>query len=620
MSKIQEHALFLEGEIGDTSGGIIKGAAGDMLDATVESAVEGAMHKLAAKIDAKDVVKLETWVDVLLGLYMALPPLGRVYISQLFAKVIKTKFVGKSVAHNTAAAMFIEALDQGNMVVITALEKAEVEPEEVRAALLAKFGLKTDALKNWLEGKAEEIKDKVAAHGPGAHLDNHGKKEEHPAAPVAVVEVDPYLLIAAEWSDGAREAFFTLESGARRENTGTPKKADGSPMTEAERKWWGEAAGYMAGLKRNLQHPEGREVLRKLFERLATDRVTAEELAEPFNGKVGVVVNAIIGRKPLFSVANLVDTTDRFFGNDKPHENRSRWQRWLRRLIVLLIVVAVIILLYIPWHGFSLLYDGAWNIGELAAKQTGLPNPSDNPNLTAQVKDPILNVVIGAVLVLASRLLFGFIDWPFEVGHWAANALGLKTPRETSAPFFSFASLVTVICGGVGLLFTAIGAITAWGGGSAHLSLLACAIVLNLIVWGELLKRLKNITWPKSPVEGEVLSGEERKQYDTWLRYMIGVFVFSLSLAGFVCAVPYDGYVTKQDRLAKQAEDTAEQTAKANRTKSCAETTATLTAYAGQWDRNNPGVEPGTEVFCLVAKEEMPKMHQLCIQQDSLCR
>ncbi len=602
----------------DTDGNLV-------LDTIGEDAVEVAMHEVAKNLDTAEILKLETITDLFLALYMAVPSVGRKYLANLFARKVKKALGGKSPAHDTVAGLLLEALDQGNVTVMTTLDKAGLQPEDMRAALLDKFSVNPQEIKDWLAGKANEIRHKVEEI-TGGHGGDHNA---HAAVVTTPVKLDPYLVIATDWNPEVAKLFYVLEAGAEEENNGNPKKRDGTAKKDEERPWLGQADGFMRGLNRNLASPDGLARLEKIFVRLHANHVTAAQLEQDPFSHAKVAIKAIVGRKDPFSAANLFDHADKALSLSKwgrriagtevvvikdtagtvLKERPSHWRHIKWPVVLLAAIVLSVPVIGIVGFGWS-----AMEILSVAADQTG-PVAAD---ITTKLKTPMKWQTIGLVLILFTRLFTTpLLDLPFQGGGWLAHKLKVKESDTPTTPAFDLGTLITSVSGGLCMLMLGIGGLTIWGGGSAHSSMLACLIIADLVFWGEMLKRFKSSKWPDERHGDHPLTGDERKLNDTWWRYMIGLALSTAALLVFIVAIPIDGYITAHSREISKAATDQQATA-------CTAANATLSALAAQWNKRHDSTDSGDALLCLAAADmaadsaSAARTNNLC-QQVKLC-
>jgi len=590
---------------------------GSLVAAGIERNIESYVATTSEKMDAADILKLETWRDHFVAIYMACPPTARVFASRTFAQSVKKRY--PELKDGSPAFALLEAMDQANPATERLMNDANLKPEDFAAALKAKtIGTVTDIINNFKEHILSNPHDppKDEGHAPKSDTSNT------PTAAIVPAKLDPYLIIATDWDPEVAKLFYALQDGAEEENNGNPKWSDGTNKQEDERPWLGQANGFMRGLNRNLATSDGLVRLEKIFTRLHANHVTAADLEQNPFFHAKVAIQAIVGRKDPFSAANLFDHADQTLSLSKwggrlagtevvviKDENGnvlkqrpSRWRHLKWPTILLLLVVLSVPVVGVVGFGWS-----ATKILSIAADQTG-PVAAD---ITEKLRTPMKWQTIGLVLILLTRLLLTpLLDLPFQGGGWLAHKLKVKESDTPTTPAFDLGTLITAVSGGLCMLMLGIGGLTIWGGGSAHSSMLACLIIADLVFWGEMLKRFRHGEWPSERHGDHPLTGDERKLHDGWWRYMVGLTLSTAALLVFIVAIPIDGYLTKQERNAITVSKLE-----------CENVKTTLTALSKQWNKSH-AQEEDTEfiVMCTVDGTKSQLLHELCENQKKLCR
>ncbi len=600
----------------------IKNKEGNLvLDAIGETAVENVMHEVATSLDATEIIKLGTVTDLLLALILALPDVSRKYLANLLAKQVKKVLSDKSLVSDVTAAMLIEALDQGNAMVMTILDNAGLQPEDMRAALLDKFSVDIKELKVWLAGKLPAI---IGGHSSGGtdpgHDTSHGPTAVAVAAPVLNrhrAQLNGRLDIMKGWDSPVQDLLTALQNGAAIEAHGDPSKLDGTPLPKDQRQWLGLAHGFVKGIEIMVEDDGARATLKASLEQLIAKGVTKEELSANPLDKAGHFIHGVVKIGHSDKMTAILDRADeaidltearahlrRFMGKDKPTviidvpekdadgnvivlskeqqverkkeaeekrlanrtkfevvtEEAEAWSRWGLKKIKQAVGIYV---------------GSAVTICLVATVDTFQTHLLEGWLAIAH------NVVLGlavcglftsSIVLIIARLGLSVLDAPLKViAKFIKTIPGQEDFTFEDAPIFKQANLITIVVFGLGVLFTVIAIFCAVGGGSVMLPILAILGVFSLGAWGELQKRFFHAKWsghapaaghdahPTAPAGGGHAHdpGEERKLQKAEVNFLTGLKVFYVLMAVFFGTLIITGVVTAGYRYHQTSLDKA---------------------------------------------------------------
>lgn len=630
----------------DVNSLIGKGASAEY-EALVESSVAHVMDGL----DPVKALELATVQDWVVAFYAALPPGGRVYISQAFARQLK-KALGGKLEDNSPAAGLLEAIDQLHPGMVHLLDEAKLDPADFRDAIKAKTtGTFTDIITSFKEHLMSNHHDPPP---PGDHGPTHHAVVATTPAPSP--KVDARRLIYATWDPSTYALFTALEKSARAEYRGTT-------LAEEDRQWGDQADEFIDGLNSLLDDPLTRNKLEADFMELYQSGCRVDDMQFGPNGPASWLVDNIInvgdaGRHHLISaqadaaihrylpINQVRDALHGFTGkkppviathevdaDGKPIDQRNRLEKFSDWAQSSGETAGKIVIRAIKTYVASVI-----TICTVAAIDTFQTEQLDG--WVATLQNVILGLAIcglfsGWVVLIIARLGVSAFDLPLKAVLSGLKGLGADLSIE-DAPIFKQANLITIVASGLGVLFTVIAVFCAVGGGSVLLPLFAILGVLSLGAWGELQKRFFQAKWSGQTAHADPhhaaghtdSAGEERKLQKAEANYLFGLKVFNALMAAFFGALIISGIGTAvyryQATVAREAKVVADKLQQDSEAAACTQVKATLSTLANQWNKKHDSPDSGDALLCFAAADmatDSPSaahINSLC-QQEKLC-